>query len=840
MGAKGFELREIKLKPFINGAQPLNYLKTSIGQVLSLNFNFDVKLTWETENNQRVKVLFLGDKPYENQIRPYWRFEIEGSAEGFEQQFEAGNDVAIDHKDNFWNYRGNCTFVSSNVMELAVSETGTGGGQNDEGSYGDTIIFSNYQIPDIFEYRYNLGDSKSESQTNFFDGGQQIYEVSNTLSATCKPNTGSINNWRVPFSPVSLIGLRKANPQINGEFPERVIVTEVEVRDLDLIVPFWNESFEENYNNNTKPSLFEGESTLKLYVEVKVYLNKNKTKEPSIFKFEQEASIGWLNENGNGGFTDIKTSSITYQSLQTGLQNTSLGVNDSSQITAKLERETGKFKVDDVVQITLFKKTPFDEYNQSKLSNKETYVRSSRIIPLNGGTQINEGLSAIGQCFTSIINAGKELELTFSHTTTNYGKTRIGRGDGYIMLVTVYNEIGDGECTSVLLDNNSFALNTDETGLIECDVGVILDPDTVPAFPSGVTVADGYTSSKLWLEDGVLAFWVLRQWGGTSVNSVEENTKILSLKFQLISNKNSIKNGSTDYSNPEDFILIQEKQIPFDIVGDEDRVPIYEGNELRAFNLADDDIFKNIKVTTSGQGVGFANINVSCPFKISWQDWVRLQGVPSDFYNADDSFNGYNKRASNYSQKPVNYEFDIRAVLIAEMQNKENEFSTKYAFEIPITVYNYGEDQYTRDFQPADWSYEIKTFKLDGTDLDGQVLTTEDTLFQTHWINNGRTTQTTFYFINRIEEAEQPNFDIWELSTIREPLENSPLQPLQGEQNLRVSSDGNGGFFVESRVDFTKLSQGSSYNLSSRIGNNEQGEGDGFGFSTGFTIGFDS
>ena len=840
MGAEGFELRELKFKPFINGGEPLNYLKSSVGQTLNFDISFNQKLTYKTASGQDVIVLFLGDFPYESENRAYWRFEITGSTTGFENQFRVGDLVAIDHKDNFWNYQGNCTFVSSSVIEVAVSQTGTGAGQNTEGDYSDNVLFSNFETPELFEIRYNLGRSDRETQTNLFDGGQQMYEVQNTTAQTFTPNTGSIKNWRRPSTPQYDLTNRTRDPQINGDFPEHLLVNNIDFRDLDLIIPFWNNDFEENYNNNTKPSVFEGDSTLKLYVEISVFLDKNKSKKPTVYNFEQEASIGWLNENGNGGFTDLKVSNILYQNIGNGLISQSLTVNESTQITANLERQTGNFAVDDVVQITLFKKTPFEEYNQSNLVNYQTYVLSSRRIPLNGGQQVNEGLTAIGQATTEINNSGKGLNIVFSHTPTNYGKTRINQGDGYILLLTVYNEIGTGESTAILLDNNSFEVNTDETGLIECTAGVILDPDSVPFIPSIVSQFDGYTNSKLWIEDGVVAYWDLRQFGGASFNSVDENTKILSLKFQLISNKNSIKNGSTDYSNPEDFILIQEKQIPFNIVGDRDNVPIYESNELRAFNLSDDDIFKKINVRTYGQGVGFAYIGVSCPFKISWQDWVRLSGVPADFYNPDDSFNGYNKRASNYSEKPINAKFDIRAVLIVEMENKENEFSTKYAFEIPITAYNYGEDEHTREGQFPDWDYELKTFKLDGTDLNGQVLTTEDTLFKTHWINNGRTTETVFYFINRIEEAEQPNFDIWELSTLREPLENSPLKPLEGEQNLKVTSDGNGGFFVESRVDYTKLTQGSSYNLSSRIGFNEQGEGDGFGFSTGFTIGFDS
>ena len=158
-----------------------------------------------------------------------------------------------------------------------------------------------------------------------------------------------------------------------------------------------------------------------------------------------------------------------------------------------------------------------------------------------------------------------------------------------------------------------------------------------------------------------------------------------------------------------------------------------------------------------------------------------------------------------------------------------------------MTVFDYGEDKHTRQGDFPDFSVDIFTERLDGTDLGGSVLTGEPTKIKAHFINNGRVSGSQpFWFMIRLEEAQQPSFDIWEISTLRQPLTNSPLAPLDGEQTVRVYSDGADGYFVECQTNPDELSQGTGYKISARIGANEDGVGLGYGYSLGYTIGFDS
>lgn len=832
MGAKGIEIREVTFAPFLNGDQSINNLKTSVGTLNKCNVEFDHTLSWETENGELVKVTDISIG-----ATPVFRFELDREDKEFYQSFEIGNRATVDHANGLFNYEGTVQFVSESVLELVITLMGSGGQNGNEGYFGDpAILFRNYQVPDIFELRYNLGRSSVKGYTNFFDGGQQIFEnvesdyvIGTEYEST--PKTGAVANWKNPQVPRADLERRsiRQDSQVAGYYNERTLLNRYKYRNIDLIVPFFNEKWQENYDEGTIPDEFRGQETLKIYFELKIWLGTEKIKEPFTYEFEQIVEVGWLNENGNGGFSDFTNEGLTYFNTTKQRPSTGLSISDETAVSGRITQTQGDFVVGDSVQITLFKKVDFEEYFESKLSNAFTYLYSAQVIELDNTNLLSRGLIEIQNLNTTITNT-KTLDFTFDHTPSNYGKSRLELGDEYILLFTIYNEAGTGLCTAIQLDNNPYEIDTDQLGLIDCLGGRINDPDELPADLDNA-LNDGYSSVDLWNEDGVIGYWLLRQ-------QAAQNTRIVSLNFRLISNRDSAKNGATDYLNPEDYVLIQEKNIPLEVVG-EDVVPIYTGFEQRAFNLADDDIFKDIRVSTFGADPNFRDISIMAAFKIDWQNWVRLQNVPFDFYNPADSFNGYNKRSSNYSQKPSADPFGVRAVLIAEMQNTENEFTTEYAYEIPITVFNYGEDQNTRLGNPADWIGEIITEKEDGTNLNGKVLTTENTVFKIHWVNtSGLLPSIEYWFMHRIEETAQPAFDIWELSTLRNPLPAAPLQPLTGELNVKITSDGAGGYFSECVVDYTKLKKGTSYKLSGRIGKSEEAAGQEAGYSLGYTLGF--
>jgi hypothetical protein len=589
--------------------------------------------------------------------------------------------------------------------------------------------------------------------------------------------------------------------QVAGELPERTVVRSVKLTGLPITPVFWNEALQENWDGGTKPDLYTGNESPNLFVRLRCWLTQDRTKEPFEFTFERPADIGWLDENGFGGSSTLEVSDVNYTNVVRQVPSEGFSKNEETVCTFEVNRndsfnfnETGRYSV------MMFRKTPFNEYNQSSLNNGLTYTSSWA----KGTNNSTSGVSELAKdefkfstLQSDVINGGNGVRITVTHQPSNSSAQLINDGDEYIFVFS-YWATGRKEAISVLVDIKPYSVFTDQDGLIDLVGGRLLDPDILPSTPPfdpqipTVTLNDGYSNMECWNEDGLIAYYELRQFGG--LNPLP--TQILKLTHRLIANRNSAKNGTTDYSNPDNYILLQEKEIPFNIVGVDDGVPIYQNIENRGFNLADDDVFKQIRVRTFGQGVGFANIGVNIGFKVNWQYWNRFT---------------------------------------------ENPFTTEYAFEIPMQVFDYGEDKYTRQGQTADFEGEITTEKLDGTDLGGNVLLTEDTVFRIEWKNiGGRALSGNFWFMHRIEEAEQPSFDIWELSTLRLPLNDCPLQPLSGEIALKTYPNGSGGYFSECRIDHTKLRAGVGYKLSGRIGENEQGVGFGFGYSIGFTTGFDA
>ena len=833
----GVEVRSIKFQKLNEGFSERGYFKASVGTPAFVDIQFDLFLVSE-EKSIKVKQLeqtIDGD--------PVYRFELDRADEDFEAMFKIGDTATCDGEYGMFNYQGKVVFISDQVMEMQVTDQGQyGQSQGQEGEF-DPVVFMNYTRPEYVEVKYALGSSSAPEYNNYFDRGIQKFG-GRTSDGSLTSLTGNVRNFQVDGgNPTFQRGTTTRIPQINGQYPERTLVQDFKLNNLPLLVPFWNNTFAQNYENDTFPDVFRGEQSLKLYAEIITIADLEKTKRPFKFELEQEVDIGWYNEDGNGGYTDIKKDSLSYFNTDTGFNSNSLSVNQESLITARISRENGTFENNDDLVLQVFKKVEFDRYFESSVPSGETYLSSWRRSKVSSGSQISRGLYSLDNINVNKIN-NQTLEITATHKTRTYERNLLDQGDKYVLALTFSTTRGSGQSVAIILDQNVYSKDTDEDNLIQLVKGRTMDPDLLPLPPaSGEFIYDadpdmeGYSKASLWNEDGVISWWRLRQFSTTG-------TEILKMKFRLVANRTSAKDGKNDYSDRENYVIINEKDIPIQQIGQEDNIPRYTSSELRAFNLRDSDIFKSINVFTWGQGSGFANIDVQVAHKIDWKNWIQLQNGPSDLYVQDDSYYGYNKRTSNYSDEPYGTgsanNFQVYAQLLVEMQNVTNPFTTEYAFEIPLTVFDQGEDQHTRNGDFADWTGEIFTERMDGTDLNGSILTTEATKMKIHWTNNGRLGAVPLWFMHRIEEVEQPNWDIWELSTLREPIQQCPLQPLAGVQDLLIYSDGANGYWSECKIDHTLLDSGTSYKISGRIGQNETGAGSGFAYSIGFTVGFDS
>ena len=845
MSVKNFEVRSLNFSPYtINGVPLWNDANGEFDKIRmnamnfgSLNLKFDVKQQYTKPKDTPVKVFNKANALYPFNSR---RFELDQPDSEFKKMFSVGDGIQINHINYLFVYYAVVLYVDEQVLEVGVNlETGNLLG---EGSFYGEVIFRNFAKFKHLEIKYNLTGS-SKTFANGFDGGVQALEAEIAplgVVSTLKPASGFVKNWLFDdYSPKMIFFDEVKDYQINNDYTDEVINYKIEVGGLPIIVPYWREELAENYDEGTSPEEFRGENQLSFIAEIKLWRNTDKDHEPFVYEIEVESDTGWFNENGNGGSTPSVASAPIYTNITKAVPEPALDRVGLNKIEFTISRSAGIFAASDNVSLHLSKKSDFEEYNQSTVNHGFTYLASAITTTANGaiitGGQV--GKAEITQITASVINAGTEISVVAYHQNKASSIAELEIGDGYILSAGIWNEAND-EFVQYIIDSNVYVQNTDENDLVLLDGGVVFDPDA----DVQNSLLAGYTSASFWVEDGISFLYALRQ-------TPAQFGEILSMKAALLTVKDGAANGTTDFSDPDNYYIIQEFDIPFSVVANNaNGLPIYEGEEKQNFNLKEEDPFKLIKVETLDNTTETIT-GVYGSLKINWQYWNQLFNVPNEFFNPSDAFNGYNERSSNFSEKPegaaAGDEFNTKIVLFVDCKNRETDSSTVTAFQIPIKVYNYGEDIHTRtgtdpdDF--ADFTGSIITEKLDGTDLNGSVLSSEPTVFKVHFVNNGRVSGLQpFWFMNRLEEAEQPSFDIWEISTLQTPASNNPLQPVENEIALKVFPDGFGGYFTECLIDPSKLSAGVGYKLSGRLGFNEDGGGVGFAFSLGFTVGFNS
>ena len=837
---ENFELRNAKFYPYgkyganqgLDSNTGDNELTGSIMQIGSASLDIDVAVQYTKESGGQVKVTIIDADSI--------RLEFPTSSDKLQDKFPINAFVFIDHEDYWFNYQGTVTFVDDNTMELFItSSSGAGRG---EGYFGGEVIIRTSNSFGAIEIKYNVTPSDSPTFLNELDGGTQVLYTDKLLIANnvdLVPKTGAVKNWTLGEYHPKIDALSSTNDyQVSTKYPDRKVNQHIKIKGIPYIIPYWRDDMADNYNNKTIPEEYQGDKTLKFVSQIKLWYFGLEQKEPIVFNFDVEGNVGYYGEDANGGDTGIQSSTVSYTNVTNSKPEKSIDVKDINSLDIKLYRNFGAFNLIDIVTVYLGKKQDFKEYNQSSINFASTYLYSGISSRADGITTNDAfGRTEFSNLTSIITDAGQTLNISVIYDTFSTTSSRLSEGDEYVLSVSVYNPFTD-ELAQILIDDPEYSIFKDEENLISLVKGRGYDPGS--NFDNGV--ANGYSSINSWNEDGIISWFNLRQ-------SPSTFGLIESAKLKLLSSRRGAQNGTNNFDSQDDYVVIQELDIPVNqIATTSDGIQIFDDVSYRPFNLKDANAFKEVRIKSIDNGT-YVDHLVNVALKVDWQYWNSLKNVPNVFFNASDSFNGYNQRSSNYSEKPSlaidSDKFDTKVALFVTCKNRKNIYSTEYVAQLPIVVYDFGEDTHTRngiapdDF--PDFTGEIITEKLDGTDLNGSIITGEPSKIRAHFTNNGRVSGAqSFYFFIRLEESEQKSYDIWEISNTLPPEDNPPIIPLSGFANLNIYSDGADGWWAECQTDYTKLKTGVGYKLSARIGLDEDGTGSGFGFTTGFTIGFNS
>jgi hypothetical protein len=504
------------------------------------------------------------------------------------------------------------------------------------------------------------------------------------------------------------------------------------------------------------PDLFKGSSTLKHVFSTSFQRAISNPNTEKTVEFEdRQGSVGWFNENFNGFPSNYEVQSISYSDAATSEDLDRISVLDVTRVNAVIKKTNGDFTASDVAMIGHCRVVKRVEYEINTLNWRELWVfQSHRKVE---GTPSN-GTGAIINCTMEIDGGDASLmNVQFDFSPSTEQRTLIQDDDYYVLTFNIqdFSILGENsDRVQLILDVNQYFKNPDIPGLLDFTKHELYKhPDD---FEEGVSV--GNTSLKVFNESGILVNVDFDL--NFDLDPAIENPAIESVEIGI---------GARN-SDSKDFFKIESEVLPADFTEVSGRQKVLL-EDTRGYNLAEGDqfnlkVFKDVNSTLTEE---FYTIQYG--IKINWQSWIQLLAANEIFYDTSKSFNGFNKKSSNYSN--VN-NYDIVTFVIVNVF-KDGVTTPYRCFSNPIQVADYEEEHDGQD----NWlSCEVSTESLTGEDFNASLVNTEQLIIKWEYTPNPPFSPSAddYYAIIRVEETNQGGDDIDESSSIRAtPTENRIL-----------------------------------------------------------------
>jgi len=559
-----------------------------------------------------------------------------------------------------------------------------------------------------------------------------------------------------------------------------------------LLIPFYSEGD----NLALLPPYLDGLNSLKYVFESgfrSVISNPNTQK--AIAFDSQLGSVAGFNENFNGFDNLYNLDSIIYQDANTLTSADGLLIGGTTKVTCVVKKNAGAFVGGERFGTYASYLPNQSEYQNTVLTDfKENFIYD-RVLT-------NEGLgtasSTIITNVTGIVTAGKLL-ITFNVEYSNAQQIRLSNNIAQRPIAFAIGiQVGDINLSA----GNSDRVMLLAEGLYDesADIDGLMDVNLFDIYPHDKQIAssNGYSDITAWNEDGLA----------------------VDFKFNLDLNKDALIN-SLDFKllaqNPTNGNVFELDSFNYPIAGSVISNGVQQLNvtTTRGYVLNNNDQFNDVNISVGANVAGIQSYNGRFAQKVSWQEWIENLNVDTVFYDNAEPFNNFNDKSSNYSALNG---YEIKLAISANVYGT-SPFGisglTDYLFLSPsLKIFDYKKDGLSTPI----WSGVIETFNpLNLSNLNGAILTGQNTLFRTTWTNsNGAVVSlANIYGINRIEEANQLGFDITEMSSINDPSTNQLLIPSNGTKLDMYLSGGN--VVMDCLIDGSLASAGVNYNLSSRI-----------------------
>lgn len=678
-----------------------------------------------------------------------------------------------------YNYGVNITSIIDDRIYFSI----VGGSGLITGSYtGEKAVFLQSQ-PTAINYNFGFVENSDEYSNNSILTGesQTYYGAYQTLGvATDLTPKGANKDWvsgNCKFEGVGVSNITNINNfEIAKEFS-------YQITHEFILNPFYEEGQISNLTNENgiiQPPYLLGDFSLKYVYEPELRRELSNPNTSVSFKEENQlGSVAYFNENYNGYNNPYSVVSVAYEDAITSESLESINPSINTLVDFRVSKPTS-ITANHTLSFNIFKCSSQEEYlNTTQTDLEQNFLFDNLTCEVGGafvsGTGIVKNVQAIAQTLN-------EFQCIAEIGYSNDEQLKIKENDFFVISVAVQDNsltAGNEDTVNLLLDVKQYDTQIDISGLATMPVFDLFDPKA----------QSGYSSLYAFNEDNINAECQLslNRSSKAFLNSI--STKLLAYNpatFEYF----ELDSFNIDY---DEVINGEIQQINYSSVkGYPDSITSKQ-NDVEFYFVA------------SFSGTTTYNLNFGQ--KINWKDWIYNRNADTIFYNNQKPNNNLNFKASNYSNLNG---YEIRLGVLANIYGVDDlgrSGNTDYLF--------LSQKLNTADY---DSNTEISgTIELFDTETNASLGTSprsdKDSLFKATWTN--LTLIADAWGINRIERNDNVGNTLYELSSLTDYI-GGILKPVAGETKLKIEQVG-ADIVATCLIDYTKLEQGVSYNLSSRI-----------------------
>lgn len=551
------------------------------------------------------------------------------------------------------------TLVSGSYMEFNNTASAI-----PDGVYTDALVFGTTDL-DTLDYKFNF-PAASDSSNLISDVFGLIPEFSFSGMAIVGPDV--IGKVRSPFfwNGGSAVARRLAT--VNGnQFVYQV--------DLIVFIPHYTESEFTNLITQQRTDVFQVET--QFFAQRASFQKGSDAETNRTFDLSRPVndSIGWFNENFDGGDRQYSAVSVDLTELTTGDEREVLEVTETTVVSFVIAANGTTFTTLDPLQAKFSYLPPDQTVQESGDDLNDTYLYEG----LRTGIDDPNTSGVIIQELDVNLDNATQISGSFRITFTADQQAKIISNGGYVISFLMAKPQSDQETVNrlnLILQVENFTKNTDIAGLVAMNTDdVYYLPDV---FNLGVT--EGFTDLIEW-NSAV----IMRDIEFDLEVEIDQLVTIKGLRVIV-----GAYNSTTDDFFPIDTIVIPTVLLGERLETGNYRVPLYDVDDKRGFRLVEGSIFDLLRLTLGSFSAGTQTFTLQVGQMIPWQYWQQLPEANTAFFDTGEPNNGLNLLTSRYSGSNG---YDIR--LVTELDIRKNNglenVITPYQFlSEPGSVHDFG------------------------------------------------------------------------------------------------------------------------------------------------------